>query len=246
MNALAPPALDPAEIALFLDFDGTLVPYAGAELLRMRVDPSLPPLLERLIVRTGGATALVSGRGVAELDALIAPVRLPISGTHGAELRPAADAGIEALFTAEGLDDLVALWTPIAGATPGVFLERKAMTLVVHYHGQPNLEDGIVARSRQIADQRTDYTPHFGIGLVEFTPTGADKAHGLARLMALRPFAGRRPVFLGDDVPDEAGFVAVDAAGGVSIRVGAGASAAAYRLADTDAVRDWLSGLAGF
>ncbi len=244
MNALKPPPLDPADIALFLDYDGTLVPYGGADIVRSRRDPTLPPLLERLIARTSGATALLSGRGVAELEALIAPVRLPISGTHGTEFRPAAGADVEALFSADGLDDLVADWTAIAAGMPGVELERKPISLVTHYHNRPDLKAEIVVRSQRTGEERPGFTPHFGAGLVEFVPSGGDKAHGLARLMQLDPFAGRRPVFVGDDIPDEIAFAAITALGGVSIRVGPGETAAPYRFADTAAVREWLTGLA--
>lgn len=244
MTALRPPPLDPAEIALFLDYDGTLVPYGGADITRSRRDPTLPSLLDRLIARTGGATALLSGRGVAELEALIDPVRLAISGTHGAELRPAAGADVEAVFSADGLDDLVADWTEIVASMPGVELERKLITLVAHYHTRPDLKTQIVARARQTGAERPGFTPHFGAGLVEFVPTGGDKAHGLARLMQLSPFVDRRPVFVGDDIPDELAFAAINALGGVSIRVGPGETAAPYRLADAAAVREWLAGLA--
>lgn len=54
------------------------------------------------------------------------------------------------------------------------------------------------------------------------------------------------PVFAGDDVTDEDGFLAVQARGGAGVKVGPGTSAARHRLADTAAVRAWLlQGLAG-
>jgi trehalose 6-phosphate phosphatase len=54
------------------------------------------------------------------------------------------------------------------------------------------------------------------------------------------PFAGRLPVFVGDDSTDEHGFDAVERLGGWSIKVGPGRTAARFRLQDPNAVRRWL------
>lgn len=240
-----PPALDPAEIALFLDYDGTLIPYAVAAPGRPRADPTLPPLLETLIDETGGATALVTGRGVAELDALIAPLRLPVSGTHGAELRRDAEGPTEVLFRSDDVDAVEAEVRAFAGDAAGLRVERKPMTVVLHFHDRLDLEPEIVARARLIGEDRPDVVPQLGNGIVEFKPAGADKGFGIARLMETPPFSDRRPVFVGDDIPDEAGFAVVEALGGVTIRVGTGASRARHGLADAAAVRVWLRDLAG-
>jgi len=57
------------------------------------------------------------------------------------------------------------------------------------------------------------------------------------------PFAGRTPAFVGDDITDEDAFVAINALGGISVKVGAGPSHARFRLEHDGAVRDWLEGL---
>src|SRR5690349_16712512 len=72
--------------ALLLDFDGTIVDIAPTP-ESVEVPPSLRRALARLIERTGGAVALISGRSVADLDRFFAPMRLPMVGVHGAELR---------------------------------------------------------------------------------------------------------------------------------------------------------------
>ena len=78
--------------------------------------------------------------------------------------------------------------------------------------------------------------------VAEFKPAGINKGLALAELVARSPFAGRRPVFIGDDVTDEAGFMAVNELGGLSIRVGKVATTEArYSLADVAAVHCWLA-----
>jgi trehalose 6-phosphate phosphatase len=83
--------------------------------------------------------------------------------------------------------------------------------------------------------------------VLEIKPRGASKARAIGEFMREPPFAGRRPVFVGDDVTDEDGFCEVRRHGGVAVVVdGREGTQAQYRLADVAAVGDWLSGwLAG-
>jgi trehalose 6-phosphate phosphatase len=72
-------------------------------------------------------------------------------------------------------------------------------------------------------------------------PLEAAKGAAVRRFMAIPPFAGRRPIFLGDDTADENGFEAINEAGGISIRVRPrGPSAAQYRLDDVTTAIGWL------
>ncbi len=79
----------------------------------------------------------------------------------------------------------------------------------------------------------------------ELRPAGADKGHALEAFMAAPPFAGRRPLAVGDDLTDEAMFAVAVRLGGMAVRVGAKSGGrAAASLADSAAVRAWLADLA--
>ena len=77
--------------------------------------------------------------------------------------------------------------------------------------------------------------------VVEVKPASAHKGTALRALMTRAPFAGRRPVMLGDDTTDEDAIAAALALGGVAVKVGAGPSAAPLRAPDPAAVRAWIA-----
>ncbi|PLL04907.1 trehalose-phosphatase, partial [Klebsiella pneumoniae] len=80
--------------------------------------------------------------------------------------------------------------------------------------------------------------------VVEIKPRGVNKGEAITAFMQEAPFAGREPVFVGDDLTDEAGFSVVNQLQGMSVKVGAGETQAHWRLADAAAVRTWLQHLA--
>ncbi len=229
-------------MALFLDVDGTLVELAPTP-DEARAGPQVPALLEQLHRRLGGAVALVSGRSIATLDRMLHPTVLPAVGVHGLEWRT-ADGAIQRPANAAGAlaqarDQLQVFVT----AHDGLLLEDKELTVVLHYRARPDLG----TRARSVAERvarasggRLELLE--GKCMLELKPPGTDKGSGIRQLLANPPFAGRRPVFVGDDVTDEAGFSAVNALGGVSVAVGMErASAAGFRLADVAAVLRWLA-----
>jgi trehalose 6-phosphate phosphatase len=82
-----------------------------------------------------------------------------------------------------------------------------------------------------------------GKGIIEIKPAGRDKGAAILDYMSEPPFAGRLPVFVGDDRTDEFGFTAVTLLGGWAVKVGGGKTHANYRLRDVAAVRKWLTTL---
>jgi trehalose 6-phosphate phosphatase len=130
---------------------------------------------------------------------------------------------------------------------PGLTLEDKGLSIALHYRTAPEL--GTVAE-RLVHDAIGDGNENFHIQtgkmVFEIKPNGPDKGRAIEEFMAESPFVGRLPVFIGDDVTDEHGFDAVNARGGVSIKVGDGATSARGRLAGVADVHRWLrSTLAG-
>jgi trehalose 6-phosphate phosphatase len=237
-DARVPPSPDPAS-AFFLDADGTLLEIAATP-DAARPDPGLIGTLAALQRVSGGALALLSGRRIADLDRIFAPLVLPAAGIHGLERRR-ADGHVETMADAS----IATLRRPLAefvAGERGVLLEDKGLSLALHYRGAPAREEAVRAFARSLLS-KTGGTLRLleGKMVVEFHASHADKGRAIEAFMAEAPFRGRRPVFAGDDVTDEDGFRAVAKLGGVGIRIGlAGPSAAAYRLPSVAALHVWL------
>jgi trehalose 6-phosphate phosphatase len=233
------PAL-PANGAVFLDFDGTLVEIAPTPEL-VDVPPALKRLLAGLADRFTGAVAVVSGRSIADLEAQLAPVRLPSAGLHGLERRR-PDGSIERSAAPRWVADLVPEIEAFARLHPGVRVENKKLSIAVHYRTAPEAETAV----RQFVDACAAALEHqavvqLGKMVVEIRPAGRDKGAAIAAFMPEAPFRDRIPAFLGDDLTDEHGFEAVNRLGGLSIRVGPPAETTArWALPSVEAARAWL------
>ena len=226
--------------AFFLDVDGTLLDYAGHP-QAVRVDPGLLGLLGRLEEAAGGALALISGRSVDDIDALFAPLRLAVAGQHGIERRAASGQRRQAVAPVDKIAQAAAEIVRVTAAHEGLVFENKGMTLALHYRRAPALRVLVEGEMRAIAGRLgSAFELQFGKFVAEIKPGGHDKGSAIAEFTAEPPFAGRRPVFIGDDLTDETGFEVVNRAGGYSVKVGPGITRARWRLFDTAAVRRWL------
>lgn len=237
--AQALPALAPGW-AFFLDVDGTLLEYAERP-DAVHPDPPLFELLSALHRAAGGALALISGRAVSGLDALFAPLRLPAAGQHGIERRDARGEMHLHAFPDEAYRRVTTRMGAFAALHAGLLFENKGHSAALHYRLAPQLRDA--ARGAVLA-AASELGPRFealdGKMVVELRPSGRDKGSAIEEFMREAEFAGRVPVFIGDDLSDEFGFGVVNRLGGHSMKVGAGASVARWRLADAAAVRAWL------
>ena len=236
----SPPPLGD-ECALFLDVDGTLVEFTN-DPAAVRLLPTVREAIGLLSDRLHGAVALVSGRPLAQLDALFAPLRLPAAGLHGHQFRSAAQADAEMpADTSALLHGLHRDAARLAAARPGVLVEEKGVSLALHWRTAPDAGAEVVAFAQAQMASLPGYRLQPGDHVVEFVPAASDKGRAVERMLAQTAFRGRVPVFVGDDLTDEYGFAAANAAGGWSVLVGQrAASVATHALPDTRAVHAWL------
>ena len=235
----APPTPD-RDWALFLDVDGCLLDFATTP------DGTIVPdeVHERLAIwsdRLGGALALVSGRSLVQLDRLFEPLRLPAAGLHGLERRH-GDRRSEPLAIPLELISVYAQAQRLADAWPGIFIEDKGAAIALHWRRAPDAARVLTDFASAALPRLPGYRLQPGDHVVELRPAMADKGNAIAAFLDEAPFAGRLPVFAGDDLTDESGFAVVNARGGISVLVGArGDSAATHGLPDPAAVRAWIA-----
>lgn len=220
-------------VALFLDFDGTLVEIAETPDC-IDVPNDLARRLEALGRRLEGRLALISGRSLSDISGHLGEIDVMAVGSHGAEFGNAADTpSALSHLTASAVAALAAQW-------PALLVETKPHGLAIHYRQEPDAAQAVLSLMDNIA-QREGLSVKRGKMVVELAPAGTNKGEAVARLMTLPPYEGAVPIFIGDDVTDEDGFAAVAVAGGHGILVGASRDTAAhFRLSTTKQVHQWL------
>lgn len=231
-------------VAIFLDFDGTLVNIADRPDL-VRIPAELLHALQDAHDRLSGALALITGRSISDLDRLIAPVSLPMAGVHGLEYRHKSGIMYESPHVAipDQVRDRLAV---LEASDPGLILEDKGASLAMHYRQAPSQQDAVhAAFTAIVAELGQEFVLQEGKMVVELRPGGATKGTAVRKFMSAAPFAGRRPVFIGDDITDEDAFSVVNEMQGYSIKVGPDwdDSAARFTLPDVFAVQQWLDGV---
>lgn len=242
--ALPPPPPIDDGCALFLDVDGTLLDFAPHP-DAVDVPDALREALARLYQRLDGALALISGRSLATLDALLAPPVVPAAGLHGLERRHGR-RGHRAPPTPATLARVRSEAERLAVRYPGAVVEDKGAALALHWRAAPAASGALLAFASAVLPRLPGYRLQPGKDVIELRPAGnkgarADKGAAILAFLDEPPFAGRRPLFAGDDITDEAGFAAVNAHHGVSVLVGPlRDSAAHFHLHGTAAVHAWI------
>jgi len=228
-----------SRIALFLDFDGTMVRLADTPDAVEVTEPSLAAL-DRLIAETGGAVAMISGRQIHELDAFLAPRVLPGAGSHGVERRAVSGGAVRTADDGGAIDRARGRMREHAEAH-GLLLEEKRVGCAIHYRHAPEKEAETRALVSALAEESDALRTAHGHAVAELSLAGCDKGTALDAFMLDAPFAGRTPVMVGDDTSDEDAFRAAQARGGLGIRIGGTETCARARFDDFDAFHAWLA-----
>ena len=232
------------QCALLLDIDGTLLDLAPTP-REVWVPPGLAKTLNRLVERTSGALALVSGRSLNDIDLIFAPEQFSAVGGHGAEMRISIDNEAVATHAPPMDKELKRRLAAIARLSPGILLEDKGYSLALHYRLAPHAEKAIYAAvsliRADLPNAPIEVLP--GKCVCEIKHSGFDKASGVRELMNHEPFKGRNPIFIGDDVTDESVFAIMPELGGLAYSVGRRAKGVAGHFDEPGDVREWLARL---
>jgi trehalose 6-phosphate phosphatase len=239
-----PDLSDSERIALFLDFDGTLVAIAERP-DDVQLDVSTRKALMNLDTLLGGAVAIITGREIAAVDRFLDPLRLSIAGVHGLTRRDAQGHMHRPAINGGFTSAIERAVHPLLQKHPALFLEYKYGAVALHYRSHPELERTCIALMEAAVDELPGVELKRGKMVVEAKAVGGNKGAAIADYLNEQPFAGRRAVFAGDDVTDEDAFILVNARDGVSIKVGPGETNATYRAAGINEFLEWLRQLPG-
>ena len=231
-----------ARLCLFVDFDGTLLDLAETP-DAIRVDPSLPRLLARTRDALDGALAVVSGRPIEEIDALLAPLKLPAAGVHGFERRDGLGTIHRVPPRREALEPVRHQFVEFVATDPRLLLEDKGESLALHYRRAPELGTSVLAFAARMLEQlRPGFSLQSGDQVVELKSRLFSKGSAVQDFLREPPFAARAPLAIGDDFTDVDAFRVVEYLGGLSIAVGSRIRGR-ERLQNPAQVHDFLADL---
>ncbi|HEX7489887.1 MAG TPA: trehalose-phosphatase, partial [Anaeromyxobacteraceae bacterium] len=257
----AAPALSPPEalrqaverahraehLALLLDYDGTLVPFAATPDLAAP-DAALLALLRRLAARRGTEVHLVSGRKRATMERWFASLPVGLFAEHGFWQRlPGGDwKAATAAPPITWREPVLAILREFSDRTPGTIIEEKTAGFAWHYrsadpeYGTGQAKELTLHLRSLIGDLPLEILP--GDMVLEVRPRGVNKGLAVAEVRARAP-TGTLLLALGDDRTDEDLFAALPAEA-LAIHVGPTPSRAALRIADVRAARALLGTIA--
>jgi trehalose 6-phosphate phosphatase len=239
---------------LFLDYDGTLADFAPTP-DQVAPQPDVVGLVARLAQHPRLFVAVVSGRRLSHVRALIPVPGVLLAGTYGIELQLPNGKRMDRIEFERirpTLDAVKPRWEELIAGLDGFFLEDKSWALALHARFAADDEsEQVLAAARRIAADALESGPteEFrllgGHKFLEIGPRLAHKGRTIDYLLDRYPISQAIPLYLGDDDKDEEAFDVVHAHGGIAILVAPGARStqADYRLASPRAARRWLEEL---
>jgi trehalose 6-phosphate phosphatase len=212
-------------IWLFLDYDGTLADFAPTP-EHVDPDPGIIALLTRLVRHSRIRIAIISGRRLSQVQALLPVPGVFLAGTYGIELQTPEGEQINRIeydAVRPALDDLKPQWSHLIADREGFFLEDKGWALALHARFADDSEtERVLAAARSMA---TEVSPSKrfrllgGHKFLEIGPRLAHKGQTVDYLLDRYPWPSALPLYLGDDDKDEEAFGVIKARGGIAVLV---------------------------
>ena len=237
-----PPPLDrlraESAIAIYCDFDGTLVELADTP-DGITVPDTLRERIRTLEKRLHGRFALVSGRAIDDLESHLGPIEVAVAGSHGGARRHAG--GDPLGDQPDPLPEEVICALSDYCDRNALRYEAKTHGGAIHYRQSPDAAAAALAFARQLAGGH-ELDVKTGKSVIELIRPGANKGGAVRAFQECAPFKGGRPIFIGDDETDENGFAVCRELGGFGIAVGPRETEhAEFHLDTPAAVHHWLS-----
>ena len=238
-----PVLLNPfSHYAFFFDIDGTLTDLRSRP-EKVSISPDVFNIFEYLNKR-GIPFALVSGRSVNDIDSLMCSRKLICAGIHGAQIR--YGNGRYEQVEISGLD-VACVWERLklaCGRFSGLRLENKLISFAIHFREAPELAGEAMWIAASLSELYPDsFAVQMGKNVCELRPNRVNKGLAVEKIMATPPFCGKTPVYIGDDITDEAAFRTVNEMDGCTVKVGNEETTAMYRLKNVKGVLNWMNEL---
>ena len=249
-NNLAKVVQGVGDFLLLLDIDGTLSEFHSDPQQSFISNDNLAILAQ---LQNHLPIWLVTGRSVADARRLTAPLKLPVIGSHGLQCDTLIDSYSLVDIDLAQLQQIIQSVVNATGNHPHWHIEQKPFGVALHFREHPELADNALTIMQAIGHDFNDWQLKAGKCVYELLPQGVDKGSAINHVLNhYHPHCC--PIFIGDDVTDEAGFIAVQSYGdtsnkkgsdikGIGVKVGCEPSHAHYYVSDVSAVTALLQGL---
>ncbi len=238
------------KLFLFLDYDGTLVPYAPTPDQAVP-DDSLIDLLSKLAHVHNLHVVVLSGRPLFSLEKMLPIPGLELAGLYGVEVESQNGTLVRRVDyepARKVVDEVKNQWAQLINGRAGFLLEDKGMAVALHSRlaSRDDAKD-VAPRAHSIAARTASDRMRIlgGEDFIEVAPAVAHKGSTVTWLLAQDQPPPALPVYFGDDDKDEEAFQAILSHGGIPIIVGGRQpnTQALARLRSPTVVHNWLTAI---
>lgn len=229
------------EIALFLDYDGTITPIRNTPNEAI-LAPDTTHLLQRLIQLPNMRVTIVTGRSMEDIRRLIPFENIGFIANHGFHILQDGTEWIhpDAVSSCQTLHQLHAILQNALKQFQKAYLEDKQFTLSIHYRNvyiqeEPTFKEIarktvcafdprlVITEGKEVLEVRPPVDWGKGRAVMEILKTSQHSAHSLQ-------------MYIGDDITDEDAFQVIQPSG-ITIHVGkTSRTHAQYYVTDVDEV----------